>query len=408
MRRTAFLLAAILTVSGGCSADPPGPPLPDWTADMQAAADANNRFAFDLYGKLRDKPGNVFFSPSSVHAALAMTAAGANGPTRDEMLKVLHVAAADKLPATGELRRYYSQPRADFELSVANAVWGQKGVAWRPAFLGTLAGPFGAALSEADFARDPEGERLRVNTWAADQTRGKVKDLIPAGVVTGRTRMVLANAIYFKGRWADQFDPKRTRDEAFKLADGSTVQVPMMHRTGGFRLYGEPGPAGTWEPAFQVAEVPYKGGELAMVFVVPGKPDGLPALEKQLTADAVTKWLAAAEAMKSHNPIAVPKFKFDAPADLKPHLHALGMVAAFDKDRADLSGMSDEQLYVAFVQHKAFVDVNEEGTEAAAATAAGAVLSSAPRSLRVDRPFVFLIRDTKRGTVLFVGRVEKP
>lgn len=400
MRRTVFLLGSVFALAAGCTSRRPDPAPPDWTPGMQAAADASNRFAFDLYGKLRGSPGNLFFSPISVHTALAMTATGAGGRTRDELVKVLHVPAGDGLPAVGDLWRHTAHPRADYELSLANAVWGQKGVAWRHEWLAAQADRFGAALKEADFARDPDGERRRVNDWVGHQTHDKIKDLLGAGSVTPDSRLVLANAVYFKGRWEEPFKPSATRDAPFTLTDGSTVSVPMMNRDGGFRYAREPG--------FQVAELPYKGGELAMVLLVPDTHDGLPGVERRLSADAVAGWVGRARGGKSMS-LVMPRFRMELSADLTSHLRALGMAAAFQKGASDFSAMSDEKLHVGSVHHKAFVDVREEGTEAAAATAVTFQNISGPLvTVCANRPFVFLIRDTKRGTVLFLGRVEKP
>jgi serpin B len=251
---------------------------------------------------------------------------------------------------------------------------------------------------------------VRINRWAEDQTRGRIKDLIREGMITKLHRMVLANAIYFKGEWSKKFDPQRTIPLPFTLADGTKTPVPMMRREGGFRWYAAAVPAGRWEPELQVAELPYKGGELSLVVLLPGTHDGLPALEAKLSADALAGWLAQARDA-GETEISLPKFRLETDAVMlvKP-LQKLGMTAAFDPSAADFTGMhtSPEQLFVDFVVQKAFVDVNEEGTEAAAATAVGVRATSARRDFRADRPFLFLIRDAKHGTILFMGRVHKP
>ncbi|HET6575865.1 MAG TPA: serpin family protein, partial [Fimbriiglobus sp.] len=248
------------------------PPPPSWSPAMQAIADGSNQFALDLYGHLRGKPGNLFFSPYSVHAALAMTADGAAGTTRDQMTSVLHLPAGhDRTLVAGDLGWFYSAGDTPYELAVANALWGQKGFPWRAEFLARQKEHFGAGLHEADFKKDPEAERARINRWVEEQTKDRIKDLLQPGIVTPQTTMVLTNAIYFKGRWAEQFDKAQTRDGAFHLADGKTVTVPLMHHSGTYR-YGNVG--GT-----QVLEMPYQGGDLSMVVVLPEKPDGLPALE---------------------------------------------------------------------------------------------------------------------------------
>ena len=407
MRVMTMLAVVGLAAAGGCGPTPAVPPKPaEWSADVQAVADGQNQFAFDLYGRLWTTPGNLFVSPYSAHAALAMTAVGAKGATREQMARVLHLPADEtQALAAGAVGRYYNRPRPDFTLATANAVWGQTDYPWRPAFLTTLTDQFGAGFQPADFIHKPDAERVRVNAWAEQQTRGKIKDLIAPGLVTTDTRMVLANAVYFKAAWATAFDPKQTRPAPFTLADKTVVQVPTMSRLdgGGFRHY--------VQPEFEVAELPYKeGGELAMVILLPGTPDGLPALEAKLTPAALSGWLAAATPARSGAGLSLPKFaittaemRFDKP------LQALGMTDAFN-GRADFTGMHSggEQLRINFVVQKAFVDVTEEGTEAAAATAVGMIAVSEPRGFHADRPFVFLIRDTKRGTILFMGRVERP
>ncbi len=374
-------------------------------------AAAVNRFAFDFYAKLREKPGNLFVSPLSLHAALSMTAAGANGPTLDEMRTVLHLSAdpdagyANLLAATvGE--------RPGYQLRTANAVWGQTGYPWKPTFTGRLTAGFGAALKEADFQTQPDAERVRINQWAEEQTAGRIKGLLAPGTINSLFRLVLVNAVYFKGEWAERFDPRRTRPAPFTRADGSKADVPMMTREGGFRIYAER-TKGAWEPTFWVAELPYKGGEASMVLVVPGKPDGLPALEAKLAPEALDGWLKSTQDEKRAN-LLLPKFKLEAEckeAGQEPGpLHALGMPTAFDRDRADFTPMHSgpEQLYVSFVVQRAFVEVNEEGTEAAAATAVGDGTKSAVSSYWADRPFLFLLRHNPTGAILFLGRYAGP
>jgi serpin B len=420
MRRLILPFASVVMIAlTGCRPDPapakpdPGPPPVEWSADMQAVADGNNQFAFDLYAQLRDREtGNLFFSPYSAHTALAMTTTGARGATRDEMVKALRLSADEKkAAAAGDLGRFYAHPRKDYELSVANAVWGQKGYPWRPEFLTVQKDRFGASLREADFAADPDGERKRINTWVEEQTRDRIKNLIAEREITKDHRMVLANAIYFKGEWQEKFNPKRTAPHTFTLADGKTVEVPTMRREGGFKRHVEIATdAHRFEPEFQLAELPYKGGELSMVVLVPGKHDGLPALEAKLSAKALDGWLAKAQDAKDID-LFLPKFRIETDAMLlKEPLQKLGMRAAFDNGAADFTGMhtGTERLFVNSVVQKAFVDVNEEGTEAAAATAVEFQRISDRLPFAADRPFVFLIRDAKRGTILFMGRVMKP
>src|SRR5262245_60380210 len=335
LMRPVFLCVVIAGMAGGIGSGrgdgrtEPGPPQPvEWSADLQVVADGNNRFAFDLYARLRAGSGNLVFSLYSVHAALAFMADGANGATRDEMTRVLHLPAdRAKGLAAGDLGRFYARPGRPYELAVANALWGQKGFPWRPGAAARLEGRFGVGLDEADFAADPEAARRRINAWAADRTRGKVPAVLGPGDVTPLTRLVLANAIYFKSDWHTKFDKAATADVPFHLADGDRVMAPLMHQESEVR-YAE-------GDGFQVVELPYKGGDLGMVVVLPRKPDGLPAVEKQATAEALAKWLAAGR----DRPVRVwlPRFRVEAGSSPADALRDLGMKAAFDPQAADFS-----------------------------------------------------------------------
>lgn len=377
----------------------------EWSADMQTIADGNNRFALELYGKLaadeKEKGKNVFYSPYSVHTALGMTTTGAKGKTRDEMVKVLNLPADEvKVLASGDLGRFYNAPRKEYQLSVANALWGQKGWPWRADWLGAQNDRFGAGFREADFKSNPDGERDRINKWVENQTQERIKELLLQGQITRDTTMVLTNAIYFKGSWAKRFDPKRTANAPFMCDDNTKVDVPMMHaslRCGYAHVDGA-----------VMAELPYKGGELSMVVVLPSRKDDLAALEKALTPELVAKWFAALKDRPDIQ-VSLPKFRIEARYELPKHLKALGMIEAFDRERADFTGMASKPPgFIQEVAHKAFVEVNEEGTEAAAATAVAVGVLSGPPSFYANCPFLFFIRDTKHGTILFMGRVVKP
>ncbi|MBN9521464.1 serpin family protein [bacterium] len=403
-------IALILVVSGtvgyGHSVQVDAPPPPPWTDDLQAAADANNRFALDLYAKLRETPGNVFLSPYSVHTALAMTTTGTKGVTRDEMVKVLHLPADEgRVPAAGDLGRYYGHPRKEFSLSVANALWGQKGLPWRAEFLTLQKGRFGASLHEADFATNHEADRLHINKWVEDKTRDRVRELLKPGSITPQTVMVLANAIHFKGTWKTKFDPTRTRDATFHLADDTTATVPLMYVNAKARNGIVSDPVNR-KLITRVLELPYTGGELSLVVILPALPDGLPAVERQLTAETLKTWIAGLR--ETQLGVSLPRFKQEQAFSLPEQLKALGMVRAFGAG-ADFTGMLDSGgISISAVQHKAFVEVNEEGTEAAAATAVTGEKSPDPIPFVADHPFLFLIRDARHGTILFLGRVEQP
>jgi serpin B len=406
-----LVLAALVGCNRAAQGDAPPDSPPPWTDDMQSVADGGNRFALDLYGKLREEKGNLFLSPYSVHAALAMTATGAKSTTRDEMVKVLHLPADEgKILAAGDLGRYYAHPRTDYELSVANALWGQGGFPWRPEWLAAQRERFGAGFHEADFEKDKSGAIAQINRWVDEQTRGKIRDIlkpddVPVYERAQLTRMVLTNAIYFKGQWTEEFKKSTTHDAPFHLAGGGSVPVPLMSRTGEYR-YADLG-------NFQALEMPYRGGDLSMVVLLPRKPDGLPELEKRFTADNWTTWLG--KLMSAEVQVSIPRFKLEQRFEPDVHLKALGLTAAYDPKVSDFSGMTtlaNPELFISKVIHQAFVDVNEEGTEAAAATAvvvAQPASARAPaRVFRADRPFLFLIRDTKHGTILFLGRVTNP
>jgi len=377
--------------------------LPPWTDDMQVVADANNKFALDLYGKLRDTEGNLFFSPYSVHTALSMTAVGARGTTREQMLKVLHLPSDEnKLLAAGDLGRFYATPRRSYELSVANSLWGEAGDPWRPEFLDIQKQRFGAGFQEADFGGNPDGECERINRWVEEKTHDRIKELLSPGKIARDTRMVLANAIFFKGKWTTEFDAAKTADAPFHLADGTRTKVRMMYGNMKCGL-------GHQRDGTSMVELPYRTGEISMVVIVPKLPDGLPALERQLTQETLTKWLGGLTD-RADLEVSIPRFKIEMPSEVAKHLKTLGMTDAFSMTAADFSGMAPGfHQPTTDVVHKAFVEVNEEGTEAAAATAVVVgVLSSHPSGFYVDHPFLFLIRDVKRGTILFMGRVEKP
>lgn len=410
MRKVLLVLGAVvlLVAAGGgfwwAWTRETAPPV-EWSGDMQTVADGNNAFGLDLYAKLREtEKGNVVFSPYSAHACLSMAAVGANGRTRDQMVKALHLPAEeDQQLAVGDLGRFYNHPRKGFELSVANATWGQKDKRWHPEFLRAQKKRFGSEFREADFARDPERERNRINKWVEGRTRDRIKGLLADGTVTPDTTIVLVNAVYFKGKWATEFDPTSTRDRAFYCTDGATVQVPMMHKdlTCGYAQ----------REGLTIGSLPYRGGELSMVLLVPTAHDGLPALERSLTPETLADMLCE---LREHKdlPVVLPKFRVESQFALIGPLTKLGVTDAFGDGLADFSRMSEPAPgYISHVVQKAFVEVNEEGTEAVAATAATFKFESGlvrPKALVADRPFLFLIRDTQRETILFMGRVEKP
>jgi serpin B len=374
-------------------------------ADLRAVARANNDLAVDLYGQLAKKEGNVFFSPFSVSAALGMTSAGARGETLKEMEKALHLPSQKTLhPAMGHLLHELSGKGAKrkYDLTVANTLFGQQGYRFEKEFTDLLGRHYGAGMQLVDFKKDTEAARLAVNAWAQKETRDRIKDLVPRGVITDRTKLVLVNAIYFKGDWKSQFKEASTTEQEFHLADGKKVKAKLMFQGDRFPL--------ARTPEASVLELPYAGDELSMAVILPKERGGLAALEKGLTRERLAGWL---DRLGAPGKVLVwlPKFKFELASGLKGPLMALGMKTAFT-NAADLSGMDGtSELYIQDVVHKAFVEVNEKGTEAAAATGVVVGTKSAPAvtpEFRADHPFLFLIRDKKSGAILFFGRVSDP
>jgi len=365
---------------------------------------SNNHFALELYGRLREQKGNLFFSPFSISTALSMTSAGARGATLEEMNNTLHLPAPETLhPALGRLLSDMNSPtrKKQYQLNTANALWGQKGSAFLGDFLDLNKKYYEAGLNEVDFAGNTEGARKTINDWVEKQTSNKIKDLFEKGTLEPDTQLVLTNAIYFKGDWATQFKKDRTRDGDFRLPTGSRLRVPLMTQSGRFNYLAT--------PELQMVELPYAGEELSMVILLPRRIDGLGNLEKGLTTERL-----AALMKKMHSDrieVVLPRFQLTARFELSRVLSELGMPLAFTHT-ADFSGMDGGKngLYLSAVVHKAFVDVNEKGTEAAAAT--GIVVK--PRSIevepqfRADHPFLFLIRERQSDRILFLGRMMNP
>jgi len=373
----------------------------------------NNAFALDLYGKLSEQEGNLFFSPYSISTALAMTYAGARGNTAAQMAEVMHFNLPQEWlhPAFGTLILYLQvrqQQEGGYELAVANALWGQKGYPWLNEFLELTRENYGAGLrlQEVDFAGDTEGARQTINDWVEEETREKILELLQEGDINVETALVLTNAIYFKGDWASRFKENRTRPGPFTLSDGSKVEVPMMHQTEEFGYMETDG--------LQALELPYAGEELSMLVLLPREIEGLAELEESLTVVKLDEWLGALREREVD--VYLPRFKMVSRFELSEVLKALGMTDAFDPQNADFTGMMaprdiEGPLWISMVIHKAFVDVNEEGTEAAAATAVimqGLDGPEEPAIFRADHPFLFLIRDNASGSILFMGRVIDP
>lgn len=377
-------------------------------ADKPVVVKGNTAFACDLYAKLRGQEGNLFCSPYSISTALAMTYTGARTQTADQMAKTLHFSLEQGRlhPAFAALQQELAGDgkKRGYQLQVANALWGQLGYPFKNDFLDTTRANYGGAFQPLDFKNNPEQARQTINTWVEKQTQDKIKGLLRKGIIKTNTRMVLTNAIYFKGDWAAKFKKEFTRDEPFHQTATQKVNTPLMHRTGKYR-YLDGGD-------FQALQMPYTGDDLSMVVLLPKKVDGLADFEKTLTPAKLADWLP--KLREQTVVVSLPKFKMTSEFTLNDQLSAMGMPLAFDEDKADFKGIADvsnENLHISKVIHKAFVDVNEEGTEAAAATA---VIIAAPTSapiqiaFRADHPFVFLIRDNRSGSILFLGRLANP
>ncbi len=381
---------------------------PNVTAsDFTTLVDGNTAFATDLYRAVSTEPGNLFMSPHSISIALAMTYAGANANTATQMADVFHYdLPAEQLHAAFNKLDLELASRAEkatgntipFRLKTANGIFGQKDKSFEQPFLDTLARNYGAGLRVLDFNADPEGSRTTINDWVEEQTNDKIKDLLPKGSVTSDTRLVLSNAIYFSAAWDEPFKTEETTDRPFELGDGTMIDVPTLHQ-----VHERGYAAGE---GYQVAELPYDGGQLSMVVVV---PDDLPAFEANLDAQRVKDIFASIHTYALD--LSLPKFKFEAPLGLKEILFNLGMTDAFTSGLADFSAIDGTRnLVITDVLHKGFVAIDEKGTEAAAATAViiGDTSAPEPATLVVDKPFVFFIRDRPTGAVLFVGRVVDP
>ncbi len=375
---------------------------------MSSVAEGNSLFAVDLYGKLRNQPGNLFFSPSSISAALAMTYAGARGQTAEQMARVLHFPGPqDQLPESFRWLLAALRPVAEkpgYRLNVANRLWGQAGYHFLPDFLAVTRDSFHAELAEVDFIANTELARETINEWVETQTQDKIKDLVTRGALTPQSRLVLTNAIYFKGDWTKPFPKTATRDEVFHVTGDKTTIAPRMHKTDDFRFAAVDG--------LQALDLPYGNGDLSTVVLLPDEIDGLPALEQKLSHESLTHWMSGLQRRRVR--VFLPRFKLTSDSSLATVLAAMGMPLAFDAKRADFTGItSQEPLYISAVLHKAFVDVNEEGTEAAAATgvvmaARAAMIPTEPPLFRADHPFLFLIVDNRTRSILFLGRVVNP
>lgn len=392
--------------------------------DEKIIVEGNNQFALELFAKLRERQGNLFFSPFSISTALAMTSAGARGNTEAQMAWVLHFPLPSQVTSANSKKdtapewnrqRFASGfgkiikdlntrgQKGNYELIVANALWGQKDYDFLKEFIELIKNNYDGQLHEVDFVTATETARQTINTWVEEKTKNKIKDLITHGVLNRLTRLVLTNAIYFKGKWASQFEKSKTKNASFTLLNSQKIDVAMMNQTEQFPYLETEN--------IQVLELPYVNNDLSMVIFLPKKTDGLPEFEKTLTTDNLSQWLAGLHKCKVI--VYLPKFKITSQFSMADVLKSMGMSDAFTPNVAEFSGMNGKKdLFISAVVHKAYVEVDEEGTEAAAATGVVVGITSAGPSktpvFRADHPFLFLIRDNHTGSILFIGRVINP
>jgi serpin B len=374
----------------------------------------NNAFALDLYGQVAHGDGNRFISPFSISCALAMTYAGARGETAAQVSRAMHF---DLPPA--QLHTAFRRLMADLhsrsespggpgaaravELLTANALWTQSGVPILPEFKKLIEKNYDGGLFPVDFHQSPGAAREFINHWVEEQTKGKIQDLLKPEHVDSRTVVILTNAIYFKALWTNQFAAQFTKPDDFLVASGEKIRVPMMHLSARFR-YAE-------DSVAQTLELPYQGGNLSMVVILPRATDGLAALESSLSLEKFDARLNSLAQRRVD--VSLPRFKLTAECELSNALSSLGMPAAFAASQADFSGITgNRDLVISAVVHKAFVEVEEKGTEAAAATGVAmkraAMIVSPTPVFRADHPFLFLIRDSRNGSILFMGRLKRP
>ena len=382
-----------------------------FAGESESIITGNNEFAFNLYSQIKNLPdikqdeGNLFFSPYSISTALAMTYIGARGNTAKEMAQVLELPSL-KLEqiasAFGELQNSLQADKetSGYQLNVANALWGQKGYGFLPDFLDINKKYFGSGLTEVDFEQHEQARQI-INTWVENQTQEKIKDLLPPGIFDDDlTRLVLTNAIYFKGFWETQFKTENTKPAKFNVTTDKTVDVQMMFQKGKYS-YGE-------DDEMQLLSLPYKGNELSMFIILPKKIDSFDSVEQKVIKNNLPITALRAQEVGVY----LPKFKITCGTiNLKDTLKAMGMKDAFS-DSSDFSGMNGRRdLYISQVFHKAFVEINEEGTEAAASTAVVIKLKSVSLPtpvFRADRPFIFMIKDNASQSILFIGKVCNP
>ncbi len=378
--------------------------------EVKSAVESNTAFALDLYKKLKEQPGNLSFSPYSISTSLAMTYAGARGQTEAEMARVFHFnpAQTNIHAAFGVLteRMDKIQRWNRITLITANSLWSQRDYAFMAAFLDLIHTDYKADARLVDFKTAPETARGEINSWVQQKTKGKIQNLVQSGKFTPLTRLALCNAIYFKGKWQTQFKPKDTAPAPFHVSTNETVTVPMMYQSSQFKM------AYNDDESVELVELPYVGNDLSMIILLPtsyGEENDLSSLEAKLTIENLRIWLKTLDQTNPHKTsVWLPRFTTTQSFDLADELKSLGIPSALN-GAANFSGMDGTtNLFISDVIHKAFVEVNESGTEAAAATWVHLATKSMAVRFVADHPFIFLIRENGSGTILFLGRIVDP
>lgn len=398
-------LASSLSVAGAASAEGPARSPGPVPAPVFDDATAANDFDFAMYDALHGRSGNLFFSAPSLRQALGTAYLGARGDTAKQMAHAMHFQddAAKTAAAAKEELGDWQRARGANDLAIANRLWVHEGYPLQPNFLAMSQSAYGASAEAVDFTGAPNAARKTINAFIAHETHDKIKDLLPEPAITSDTRLVITNAIWFKGTWEQKLDPRETRDAAFSVDGTTTTKLPTMH-THARLAYGE-------APGVKVLEMRYAKSDLAMDVILPNEQNGLPKIEEGLDGARFRTWTASLREREVD--VSLPKFQLDWGGSVKDDLKKLGMTRAF-AGGADFSGItSADALYVSDVRHKAFIAVDETGTEAAAATAVVMTketvsIKPPPATFTADHPFVFVIRDVKKGRVLFMGRVTNP